>query len=96
MLSDDLIHRIALLISLRPSCHKCVSMTNPRSSEGLPRIEGIADGFADEDQEREHDRHGEEGRQAEPGGLEIAFALGDEFAERGRARGMPKPRKSSE
>src|SRR5690606_40086462 len=46
-----------------------------RSSEGLPRVEGIAHAFEDEDEEREHDGKGEEGREAEPGRLQVRLAL---------------------
>jgi hypothetical protein len=51
------------------------------------RIEGVANGrFAHEDQQRQHDRQRQEARDAEPGRVEVALALPQQFAERGRAR----------
>src|SRR5215831_7104707 len=56
------------------------------SPERLARIERVAHGFADEDQQRQHDGDGEESRKAEPGRLDIGLALLEQLAERGRAR----------
>ncbi|GCC45725.1 hypothetical protein chiPu_0029881, partial [Chiloscyllium punctatum] len=53
--------------------------------ERLARIEGVARGFADEDQERQHDRDREEAGEAEPRRLHIGLALRQQFTERGRA-----------
>src|SRR5688572_5251617 len=55
------------------------------SPEGLARVEGIANRLADEDQQRQHDRHREEGRKPQPWRLEIVLALRDHFTERRRA-----------
>src|SRR3546814_19159249 len=55
------------------------------SPDGLARVEGIAHRLTDEDQQRQHDRHGEEGRQPQPRRLEVVLALRDHFAERRRA-----------
>src|SRR5215470_14867444 len=56
------------------------------SPERLARIERIAHGFADEDQQRQHDGEGEESRNAEPGRLDIGLALLEKLAQRSRAR----------
>src|SRR5882724_4021438 len=53
--------------------------------ERLARIEGVARGFADEDQQRQHDRDREESREAEPRRLHVGFRLRQQFAERRRA-----------
>src|SRR5690606_33613828 len=54
----------------------------------FPRVEGIAGGFADEHQQTQHDRQYGEGTDTQPGRLQIALALGDQFAERGGAGGQ--------
>src|ERR1700754_4210417 len=54
--------------------------------ERLARIERVAHRLADEDQERQHDRHRKEAGEAEPWRLHIGFALRQQFAERRRAR----------
>ena len=60
---------------------------NPLSSpESLSRIEGVAHRLADEDQQRQQQRDDGEAGQAEPGRLQIGFALQQQFAERRRAR----------
>ena len=43
--------------------------------ERLARIERVADGFTNEDQEREHDRQSEKAGQTEPGRLSMFLAL---------------------
>src|SRR5580704_2469011 len=54
--------------------------------ERLARIEGVAYGLADEDQEREHDGDREEAGETEPRRLHVCLRLGQQFAERRRAR----------
>src|SRR5689334_24984643 len=56
------------------------------SPKRLARIEGVAHGLADEDQERQHDGDGEEAGEAEPRRLNVGLALAQQFAERRRAR----------
>src|SRR5688572_11186587 len=56
------------------------------SSERLPRVERVARSLADEDQQRQHDRQRQETGDAEPGRVEVALALPQQFAERSRAR----------
>ena len=58
------------------------------SGEGFSRVEGIAHGLAGEDQQAQHHRHHEEAAQSEPGGLDVVLALGQQFAQRGRAGGQ--------
>src|SRR6266571_4461339 len=55
------------------------------SLERLARIEGVAHGLADEDQQRQHDRDREEAGKAEPRRLHVGFSLRQQFAERRRA-----------
>jgi len=57
----------------------------PSSPDRLSRIEGVADRFADEDEQGEHDRDGEEPGDAEPWRLKIVLALQEQFPKRGRA-----------
>src|SRR4051794_12897730 len=52
------------------------------SFERLPRVEGVARRLADEDQQRQHQRNHDEAGDAEPGRVEIALALLEQFAER--------------
>src|SRR3954451_20813162 len=54
--------------------------------ECLARIEGVAHGFADEDQQRQHDGDGEEAGKAEPGRLHVGFALRQQLSQRWRTR----------
>src|SRR5262245_20460707 len=56
------------------------------SFERLPRVEGVAHGLADEDQQRQHQRDHDEARDAEPRRVEVALALPEQLAERRRAR----------
>ena len=56
-----------------------------RSPERLSRIEGVAHRLADEDQQRQHERDHHEAGEAEPRRVEVALALLQQFAERGRA-----------
>src|SRR5215471_18547998 len=56
-----------------------------RSPEDLARVEGVAHAFADEDQERQHGRDGEERGQPEPPRGDLALAFVEQLAERGRA-----------
>jgi hypothetical protein len=68
-----------------------------RHREGLARIEGVADRLADEDQQGQHDRHGEEaGQPSQPWCLQVVLALAQEFPREGEPGGRPKPRKSSD
>src|SRR5690606_7144416 len=55
------------------------------SSERLPRVESITHGFADEDQQRQHDGEAEEAGNAEPRGIQMALALPQQLAKRRRA-----------
>src|SRR5262249_34905264 len=56
-------------------------------SSGDPaRVEGVAHGLADEDEEAQHDREHDKGGDAEPWRLQIGLALRQQLAERGRAR----------
>jgi hypothetical protein len=52
--------------------------------EGLPRVEGVAHALEDEDQQRQHDREGEEGGEAEPGRLQVLLGLQRHLAQRRR------------
>src|SRR5262245_64077827 len=69
------------------------SLTSSRLSKlasiGLPerlaRIEGVAHGLADEDQQREHGGHRHEAADAEPRRLDVGLALREHLAERGRS-----------
>src|SRR6202045_5519361 len=54
--------------------------------ERLARIERVAHGFADEDQQRQHDRDREKAGEAEPRRLDVGLALRQQFAQRWRAR----------
>src|SRR5262245_33870167 len=54
------------------------------SPERLPRVEGVAHGLADEDQQRQHAGDREEAGDAEPGRLDVCLGLLEQFAERGR------------
>src|SRR5690554_6427486 len=47
----------------------------------FPRVEGIAQGFADEYQQRQHHRQHDEGGDAQPGRLQIGLALGDQLTQ---------------
>src|SRR4051794_41070564 len=55
-----------------------------RSPERLARVEGVTHRLADEDQQRQHDRHREEAGHAEPRRLDVGLALRQQFAERRR------------
>jgi hypothetical protein len=57
-------------------------------SKEFPRVERIPHSFTDEDQQTEEERNDAQTSEPEPGGLEIRFALRQEFAERRRARGQ--------
>ena len=48
----------------------------------LVGIEGIAHGFANKNQQGKQHSHGEECGDAQPGGLEVVFALQQQFAKR--------------
>ena len=48
----------------------------------LARVEGVADGLADEDEKAQRDRDGEEAGNTKPGGFEVFLALEQEFTER--------------
>src|SRR6185437_6243302 len=58
--------------------------------ERLAWIERVAHGFADEDQERQHDGDSEEAGESQPRRLHIGFTLRQQFAQRGRARRQSK------
>src|SRR4051812_34491796 len=53
--------------------------------ECLARIERVADAFADEDQQRQHDRDREEASEAQPRRLDVGLALRQQLAERRRS-----------
>src|SRR3546814_1711337 len=53
--------------------------------EQLARIEGIAHGLTDEDEEAQHHGNGEEAGEAEPGRGDVLLALLQQLAERCRA-----------
>ena len=53
----------------------------------LRGIEGVAHRLAHEDEEAQGPREDDEGRDAQPGSLEVVLALGEEVAEGGRAQG---------
>src|SRR5690606_33861549 len=57
-----------------------------RSGEGLARVESVADRLTHKNQKGQHARDHKKAGQAQPGRLEIFFALAQEFAQRGRAR----------
>src|SRR6266545_972820 len=61
--------------------------------ERLAWIEGIACGFADEDQQRQHDRDREEAGEAKPGRLHVGFCLRQQFTQRRRARRQAEAQK---
>src|SRR5204863_334335 len=60
------------------------------STKRLARIERVAHRLADEDQQREHEGHGDEAAQPEPRRLDVRLALRQQFAERGRAWRHPE------
>src|ERR1700726_4968077 len=45
----------------------------------LPGVEGVAHGFADEDQQREHDRDDQKAGEAEPWRRQVRLSLQQEF-----------------
>src|SRR3546814_8203625 len=55
------------------------------AGEQLARIEGIAHGLTDEDEEAQHHGNGEEAGEAEPGRGDVLLALLQQLAERCRA-----------
>jgi len=59
----------------------------------LARVKGIAHGFTDKGQQREHEREGGKGGQAQPWGLQVVFALREELPQRRRARRQAQPQK---
>src|ERR1700739_4268323 len=61
--------------------------------ERLARVEGVAHGFTDEDQERQHDGDREEAGESEPWRLHVGLALRQQFSEGGRARRQAEPDK---
>jgi hypothetical protein len=61
----------------------------------LTGVKGVANRFTNENQQRQQHRDGQKGGDAQPGRLQVVFPL-QQLAERGRASGRPKPRKSSE
>ena len=65
--------------------------TSASSGESLARIERVAHRLADEDQQREHDGDDKEAGDAEPRRFEVALALKQELAERGRSGRQAKP-----
>ena len=88
---------------LRAACEKAMERSRTsrrgrwscdRSPERLSRIEGVAHRLADEDQQREHQRDDDEAGEAEPGRLQVGFALQQQFAERRRARRQAEARGS--
>jgi hypothetical protein len=89
--------RIGLTSHLRPD-----GSISPASSggaapfEGLARVEGVAHALEDEDQQRQHDREGEEGGEAQPRRLQVVLGLQVSSPSDGAEEGRPKPRKSSE
>src|SRR5436190_19406497 len=52
-----------------------MALTCRRSPESLTRVERVANGLADEDQERHHDGDGEESGNSEPRRLDVRLAL---------------------
>ena len=46
------------------------------SCQRLSGVKRIADCFANENEQRQHKRNGEEARQPQPWGLQVGFALG--------------------
>src|SRR5690606_40421653 len=54
----------------------------------LPRVEGIAGGFADEHQQAQHDGQHAEGGNAQPGRLQVGLGLGHQLTQRRRAGGQ--------
>src|SRR5262249_14813151 len=61
------------------------------SLENLAWIEGVAHRFADEDQERQHDRDREEAAEAEPWSLDVGLAFAQHLAERRRTGRQAEP-----
>src|SRR4051812_40098967 len=58
--------------------------------EGFARIEGVADGLADKDQQRQHDRDNEEAGETQPRRGDVALALRQQLAQRWRANWKPE------
>src|SRR4051794_36369395 len=70
MFLDEPVHRLPL-----------ATETSTALLERLARIEGVAHGLADEDQERQHDCDREESGQAEPWRLHIGLGLRQHFTQ---------------
>src|SRR5262245_31634705 len=51
------------------------AVTSMPSPERLARVEGVADGFTNEDQKRQHDRDRKEARETEPRRLYVGLTL---------------------
>ena len=66
----------------------------PPPSRGLPRVERVAHRLADEDEEAQHHGQDDEAGDAEPRRLEVRLALGQDLAERRRARAAGRSRGS--
>ena len=64
---------------------ECTEAFPPRSSECLPWIESITHRFADEDQQRQHQRNAEKAGKSEPRRLNVCFALRQQFSQGRRA-----------
>src|SRR5262245_49200340 len=61
-----------------------------RSPECLAWIEGIARRLADEDQQRQQPGDRDEGREPQPGGMQIGLALRQQLAQRRRSGRQPE------
>ena len=60
------------------------------SREGLARVEGVADGFADEDEKRQHHRDDDETGERQPRRMDVFLALRQKLTQRGRSGRQPE------
>src|SRR5690606_39914153 len=75
-------HRALHSFPTRRSSDLAPSPRPARSLQHLARIEGVAHGLADENEEAQHRRDGEEAGEPEPRRLQIGFALRQKLAQR--------------
>src|SRR4051812_10545476 len=68
-------------------------LTSSRLIEHFPRVEGIAQRVANEDQEEQREDEHAEGREGDPPRVEIVLAFAEQLAEAGRARRDPQAEK---
>ena len=83
--SRSLVARIAWRRRGRSCRATTLDPSTSRRREHLARIERVAHGFADEDQQGQHERDDDEAGEAEPRRLQVVLALLEQLAERRRA-----------